>query len=862
MLFTGKPCFKMPISNVLQAGCSFGGGRFVLIRLLGRGGMGEVWLARDERLEEPVALKFLSAEVRDNPRRLELLRLEAARSHRLTHPNIVRLHDFYEPPGEPAFISMEYIDGVSLNTLRLERANKVLSWDYLRKPLAQLCAALEYAHAENVIHRDLKADNMLMDSRGRLKLTDFGVAAMASDLARFGSMKGGGTLHYMSPQQVEGKHPQVTDDIYALGATLYELLTSQAPFHTGDIREQIMQETPEPLEQRLAALGIENEIPPEVAAMVMSCLAKDPEQRPQSALNVSEWLGLNNEGTRPSEAPVAKPAEEHTVAEDVLPKQDDKKILWAVGAAVALLVLGGGFLIMNSIHKAETANPARNWPLAARWTNSLGMIFVPVPESEALFCIWKTRVQDYQALVDATGHWWKKPGFDQGPTHPAVNIKWEDAKEFCVWLTQRERGMKVIGSNQYYRLPSDEEWSLAVGLGHEEGESPKEKDGKIEGVYPWGKEWPPPRGAGNFDQKLNVDDYRHTSPVGSFSSNSYGLYDMGGNAREWCEDEYSPGSRRRVVRGSSWFDTPALTLQSSRRALTPSERRDSRYDYFGFRCVLVTGAGKAPAPAVAVEAATTNAATMPIPDEPTVKSEAGSSSSPANILSAEEIAAGWKLLFDGQTTAGWRGYKMAGFPTKGWHIEDGCLVNPKSNGRPNGSGGDLITIQKYLNFEFRFEWRISEGGNSGVQYFFDENRPKTPVPMYGGDTGNSPMGFEYQILDDPNYEREQSNGPKHLTAALYMLVAPTNKELRAAGEFNEGRIVVNGNHVEHWLNGKRVLECELESPALLQAITQTKFKWIAGLGHKFATQIALQDHGDEVAYRNLKIRELKPGMQN
>ncbi len=354
-----------------------------------------------------------------------------------------------------------------------------------------------------------------------------------------------------------------------------------------------------------------------------------------------------------------------------------------------------------------------------------------------------------------------------------------------------------------------------------------------------------------------MDDFRYTSPVGSFPSNAYGLYDLAGNAREWCEDLYEPDSRRRVIRGSSWFDTPQVTLLSSRRALTPRERGDTRYDYFGFRCVLVIGDGKAPG--TAMEMSSQKPAAVPPEDAPLNPPPATIvSGSPPNTLTAEEMVAGWILLFDGQTTSGWRGYKMEGFPTKGWHIADGCLVNPKSNGRPNGSGGDLITVRKFLNFDFRFEWRISQGGNSGVQYFFDENRPKTPVPMYGGDTGNSPMGFEYQILDDPNYPRELSNGPKHLTAALYMLVAPENKVLRAAGEFNEGRIVVNGNHVAHWLNGKQVLQCELESPALLQAIADTKFKWIPGLGHKFATQIALQDHGDEVAFRNLKIRELKP----
>ena len=179
------------------------------------------------------------------------------------------------------------------------------------------------------------------------------------------------------------------------------------------------------------------------------------------------------------------------------------------------------------------------------------MVFVPVSETKRSSASWKTRVQDYQVMVDVTKREWEKPTFDQGPTHPAVNIKWQDAEEdFAAWLTRRERGAEVISSNSILSpAPSDEEWSLAVGLGHEEGDSPKEKDGKIGGVYPWGKEWPPPQGAGNFDQKLKVDDYPYTSPVESFKPNAYGLYDSpGGNAREWCEDRYAPNSKRRVVR--------------------------------------------------------------------------------------------------------------------------------------------------------------------------------------------------------------------------------------------------------------------------------------------------------------------------
>lgn len=624
-----------------------GGGRFLLIRRLGRGGMGEVWLARDQRLQEPVALKFLSADLAATPQMLELLRREVARSHRLSHPNIIRLHDFHEPPGEAPFISMEYVDGPSLNSLRLERESPVLPWEFLRKPVSELCAALAYAHAENVIHRDLKPDNLLMDSRGRLKLTDFGVAAMASDLARRGTITGGGTLHYMSPQQVQGKHPQITDDIYSLGATLYELCAGQTPFTGEDIREQILHQLPDPPRERLTALGLENEVPAQVESVILSCLSGDADQRPQSAAEV--WDLLEPRAADPVVATPAGPTE--TTRREAVPLERSRPAaVWLIGLGVVLMVLAGGWLWKthessgrrsDSVLDATAVaikpeaitpqivvtnplpgNPASNlvavtpseattspvtvtnalkvspvrqpFPVAARWTNSLGMIFVPVPGSEVLFCIWKTRVQDFQAMADATSRPWEKPSFTQGATHPAVNIRWDDAGEFCVWLTQREREMQWLGSNQLYRLPSDKEWSLAVGLGFEKGSSPKEKDNNTPGLFPWGRQWPPPRGSGNFDPSLNVDEYLHTSPVGVFPANFLGLFDMAGNAREWCQDHFEPGKDRRVVRGSSWFDTPLGTLQSCRRALTPAQRHDNQFDYFGFRCALVTGTNMGP----------------------------------------------------------------------------------------------------------------------------------------------------------------------------------------------------------------------------------------------------------------------------
>ena len=280
--------------NPLQSGGEVGGNRFTLVRPLGRGGMGEVWLAQDERLAEPVALKFLPPEVRADASALDDLRRETAKSHKLTHPNIVRIHDFHEPEDEAAFISMEYVEGWTLTAVRVEQPSRVLSWEYLRPLVEQLCAALDYAHGEHVIHRDLKPGNIMVDNRGRLKLADFGIAATVSDsVSRVSNRHAtSGTLPYMSPQQLAGKRPSAADDIYALGATLYELLTSKPPFYTGDITHQVLHELPEPPDERLAGLSIANDIPPDVSAIIMACMGKDPAQRPQSARAVAEWIGL------------------------------------------------------------------------------------------------------------------------------------------------------------------------------------------------------------------------------------------------------------------------------------------------------------------------------------------------------------------------------------------------------------------------------------------------------------------------------------------------------------------------------------------------------------------------------------------
>ncbi|MEO7299949.1 MAG: protein kinase [Verrucomicrobiota bacterium] len=289
-----------PITNVgppesfveLSEGFLVGGGRYSLAQLLGQGGMGSVWLAKDERLGQMVALKFV--QLQSNPLVLDDLRRETARSLKLTHPNIIRIYDFYESPGEPAFISMEFVDGANLHSLRDAQLNGVFSWNFLKPFIKQLCDALQYAHGENVIHRDLKPSNMMVDAKGRLKLADFGIAAAMSDplQAYYQRHAASGTITHMSPQQMAGKPATVADDIYAFGATLYDLLTGSTPFQGEDIPAQVQNNLAEPIAIRLAKLKLPNEIPPHVAAMIMACLSKDPEPRPVSARAVADWIGF------------------------------------------------------------------------------------------------------------------------------------------------------------------------------------------------------------------------------------------------------------------------------------------------------------------------------------------------------------------------------------------------------------------------------------------------------------------------------------------------------------------------------------------------------------------------------------------
>jgi hypothetical protein len=216
--------------------------------------------------------------------------------------------------------------------------------------------------------------------------------------------------------------------------------------------------------------------------------------------------------------------------------------------------------------------------------------------------------------------------------------------------------------------------------------------------------------------------------------------------------------------------------------------------------------------------------------------------SAANTLTDAEKKAGWILLFDGQSLDGWRGYKTPDATDSRWKMEGGSLSLPADNGKDTHGERDIITKDTFEQFELAFDWKIAPGGNSGVKYFVLEDR-------------DSAIGHEYQIIDDERHA-DAKIGPHRQTAAFYDVLPATDRPVKPAGEWNTTRIVVRGQTVEHWLNGKKVLQYELNSPALNAAIEKSKFKGMERFGKRQNGHILLQDHGNQVWFRSIKIRRL------
>jgi formylglycine-generating enzyme required for sulfatase activity len=483
----------------------------------------------------------------------------------------------------------------------------------LRGLLERVLGALSYLHERGIYHRDIKPGNILITKQNAPVLIDFGSARQRLSERSMTVVESPGYTPFEQLQSRGNVGPW--SDLYALGGTLVKVMTGETPPKAMDRMRK------DPYQELVGLVDLKSRFKNEFLGAIDKALAVDEEERWQDA---GEWqVALRGEtAVLPvADMPEHDPVTASAAVESAPITGSEKKtnfVPWAIATCMVLGLIAVGKCDSNDKEEVVTAQARETKQRATQaelarekaakilaaaskekpFENSLEMKFVPVGiqinKKTVLFSIWETRVKDYEAYANANrgvNTEWKNPRFEQTGEHPVVCVSYEDAVAFCAWLTKRERSAGKIGSGDEYRLPSDEEWSFAVGIGEKEDAKamPKEKDAKIEDVWPWVTRWPPPEGAGNYDShsssKITADGYDRTSPVGKFQKNTHGLYDLGGNVWEWCGSYYDGSSESRVLRGGSWGDCGRVVLFSSYRDFYYPGYRGN---YYGFRCVVVS----------------------------------------------------------------------------------------------------------------------------------------------------------------------------------------------------------------------------------------------------------------------------------
>jgi hypothetical protein len=221
-----------------------------------------------------------------------------------------------------------------------------------------------------------------------------------------------------------------------------------------------------------------------------------------------------------------------------------------------------------------------------------------------------------------------------------------------------------------------------------------------------------------------------------------------------------------------------------------------------------------------------------------------------NNLGVDEVKNGWKMLWDGETTNGWRGARLDEFPNKGWEINDGILTVLSSGGEESAAGGDIVTKELFTDFELMLDFKITEGANSGIKYYVDTDINKGP---------GSSIGLEYQILDDakhPDAKLGNHDGSRTVSSLYDLIQANVNKPIKPIGDWNTAHIISKNNHVEHWLNGMKVLEYDRSSDNYRKLVSESKYAKWPNFGEAEKGHILLQDHGDKVSFKNIKIKSI------
>ena len=577
--------------------------QFEIRGVIGRGGMGAIYKAWQHSLERFVAIKILPPGLDDDSGVdvAERFKREAKAMAQLRHNGIVAVYDSGQTAEGLHYFVMEYVDGTDVHQLVKERGR--LEPSEALRIAGAVCEALAYAHSQGIIHRDIKPANIVLDARGTVKIADFGLAK-SSVPGSTGNTSHGvsvGTPDFMAPECFQGGgHVDHRADIYAVGVMLYQMLTGKIPRGRFD-------------PPCFAVKGLDKRLD----RIVDKALQHEPGRRYSSAAEMQADIARITPTSPPTAAagqtiaaPDARSVGTPLLVAGVLAVIVIALVVWAPWKTSA--GTSSDSLPQNPAGSglSTPANAVAAVTKDAPFVNTLGQEFVPVPGTAVLFSRWETRVKDYEAFakVNTVDRSWKTQRKEQSDVaresdHPVAGVGWDEANAFCKWLTEKETAAGKLRDGARYRLPTDEEWSRAVGLASEVGATPKERTG-YDGVdFPWGTGFPPPDGtAGNYaDSAFHeqfpsaqwvegyADGYATTAPVGSFPPNKYGLHDLGGNVWEWCEDLYEPGSGERVMRGGSWVTYGRNSMASAFRL----HAEPGSHSGAGFRCVLAMPASKA-----------------------------------------------------------------------------------------------------------------------------------------------------------------------------------------------------------------------------------------------------------------------------
>lgn len=585
---------------------------YLIKRHIGHGSMGVVYEATREADGTRVAIKCIHPEMAGEPRFHEQFKREAEALHRLSYPGIVEVLETCVIEGRDAIV-LEFVDGPDLRQV-LKRGP--VSVQRAVQIAAEVAEAMAVAHAVGLIHRDLKPANILIAADGKVKVADFGMARPPREVpqdARLADTLVAAPGHYNAPELERHGIADARADIYSLGALLYHLLVGEPP------RAHYLPAS----KARSGSL-----ITHSLDSIITRALQPDPQKRFTSMTELAAQLRR----------------EEARILEFIADPSARRRRRWRmIGIAAALLLAGWLATSGYRAHREATARQAllaRLAPLPKDWkpvrrTNSLGMEFVSIPDCEVMFCVWETRVQDYQDYVTRSAKedkaWsvdtgfafprkepcfalikgefkagiysWSDPGFESGPKHPVSGVSLFDAEAFCMWLTWKERRSGVISADQTYRLPTDDEWSSAAGLRKEPGTTPDERlgswsNGKL--LFEWGESFDPVPAIVNvagqevrswehwpwpWVRVKRADPWLGTAPVDSAPPSRLGLHHLTGNLWEWTETPINLDNQSRIItlRGGSWMNAlpEALSLMSR-----DSDRGDVRMTKRGFRVVF------------------------------------------------------------------------------------------------------------------------------------------------------------------------------------------------------------------------------------------------------------------------------------